>query len=139
MYDELIRRLREWANSFCGCCKHADKKQKSCDDCTAVYGSLWEAADAIEELCKPKWIPVTERLPEDRQRVLAISLPKIRPRSSYYRLVYFSENLESVDSLEFDGQNRCGFYYYDSDYGFCEADGITHWMPLPDPAESEGE
>ena len=50
MYEELVKRLREWANSFCGCCKHADKKQKACDDCTAVYGSLWEAADAIEEL-----------------------------------------------------------------------------------------
>jgi hypothetical protein len=28
-----------------------------------------KAADAIEELSKPRWIPVTERLPDDRRDV----------------------------------------------------------------------
>ena len=68
MYDELIKRLRE---------------------CTAEQNgekTLWyQAADAIEELTainerqlleiavlsKPRWIPVTERLPEKDQTVLA--------------------------------------------------------------------
>ena len=38
MYEELVKRLRNCAV---------------------------QAADAIEELSNPKWIPVTERLPED--------------------------------------------------------------------------
>ena len=63
MYDELIKRLRE---------------------CTAEQNgekTLWhQAADAIEELSniqiapekiiQTMWIPVTERLPEDYERVL---------------------------------------------------------------------
>ena len=138
MYDELIEQLRETSIDF--------------GESDYVSVMLIEAANAIEDLIaaltasnkviaknKLKWIPVTERLPEDRQRVLAIEPLLTKPKTTYYRIVYFSDNLESVDSLEFDGKNRCGFYYYDSDYGFCEVDGITHWMPLPQPPESEGE
>lgn len=45
-YDELVKKLRQH-NGW------------------ALNETLDEAADAIEELQKPKWIPVTERLPND--------------------------------------------------------------------------
>ena len=126
MYDELIKRLRRWANSFCGCCKHADKKQKACDDCAAVYGSLWEAADAIEDLItaltasneviaknKPKWIPVTERLPDENDVVLI------------------------TDSINVGTGYLIHGYGWISPFDDIDISHVSHWMPLPQPPESE--
>lgn len=48
---------------------------------TEVIG---EAADAIEELSKPKWIPVTERLPEERKDVL-VALRRGEIAVDYYQ------------------------------------------------------
>lgn len=65
-----------------------------------------------------KWIPVTERLPEDDGEVLCIN--------DYHFYIV-------------------GWLYCD-DVGnyICESDNeimydVTHWMPLPQPPESEGE
>lgn len=52
MYDNLIKRLQE------------DKPSRR---------MMLTAADAIEELIKPRWVPVTERLPDDGEYVLAYS------------------------------------------------------------------
>lgn len=91
MYSELIKQLRHpWE----------------------VNGLISEltnsAADAIEELSKPRWIPVTERLPENEGRYLAI---------------FYEEMI--ID-----------FGYYRPSVGWCEQ-GITHWMPLPEPPKEE--
>lgn len=60
--------------------------------------------DAIaEQPTVQQWIPIMEQQPEDGQEVLA----------SDSRYVYLVE--------------------YDSDYGYGEMDGITAWMPLPEP------
>ena len=37
----------------------------------SFYAHLWQAADAIEELSKPRWISVKERLPQEHEMVLA--------------------------------------------------------------------
>ena len=63
---------------------------------------------------REKWIPVTERLPEDNTAVLTHSNFGIQ------------------------------IYWYDKD-GFsefiwglpCPRDGVTHWMPLPEPPKGE--
>ena len=108
-----------------------------------------EAADAIEKLQKerdnwkgtaedwrdayyhwfenyqndvPKWIPVTERLPDGI--VLAVNAL----RGSYgfrEQLIGYIGSIEESDS---------GY--------FCESEGeilmnVTHWMPLPEPPEEE--
>ena len=52
MYEELVKRLRSH-NGW------------------ALNKTLDEAADAIEELSKPRWIPVTERLPDKFQSIFA--------------------------------------------------------------------
>ena len=107
MYDELIKRLRE---------------------CTAEMNgekTLWhQSADAIEDLItaltasneviaksKPKWIPVKERLPEDRKMVLA--------------------TVDGVVSVAFYGN-----YMWEE----VETYSIlypTHWMPIPQPPETK--
>ena len=124
MYDDLVKLLRETTKEQNG--------EKTL---------WWQAADAIEELIKDRdiyikamtdehnraatlawkyrWIPVTERLPEEEGEVLCIN-------DYHYYLVgwlYYSENSE--------------------DY-ICESDGevllgVTHWMPCPKPPESERE
>ena len=112
MYDELIRNLRNES-------KYALPSQ--------TRKALIEAADAIEELTRdldsmneanialygalPKWIPVTERLPDAGERALC----------------YCRANIYEVMKMRTDGawvHNDI----YDSTYmsGF-----VTHWMPLP--------
>ena len=59
---------------------------------------------------KPKWIPVTERLPEENTEVLA------------YR--------ESGISVEFRWNTHWDYDEF-SDYP------VTHWMPLPEPPKGE--
>lgn len=80
MYENLIETLRFCAkNGDCHDCPY----EKPCAG-TMGDGLYCEAADAIEDLIaaltasneviaknKPRWIPVTERLPEDRRDVLA--------------------------------------------------------------------
>ena len=118
-YDELISELR---SEIC---------KNNCVDCvymmTGCTPKLCEqAADAIEKLLgviqrqketinataylplyqKPKWIPVTERLPENDKTVLVWN----RRNSREYFDVY--------------------------DHGrwiILEWEDITHWMPLPEP------
>ena len=114
MYDELIKRLRV----TCGSCKLWDG-YKCClkGECSAQK-SL-QAADTIEELCKSKWIPVTEQLPEIHTNVLVVD----------------KAHDMAVGSLEkiWDGIVWvCPFSAVDDED--CK---ITHWIPLPQPPESE--
>jgi len=155
MYEELLKKLRHCNDEiFCSKCDYTW-------DCEGEKTIIGEAADAIEELqkqlreekvanvnltgwlaeehankcphyirniqyigngslcdkweCKiaslPKWIPVTERLPEQWKRVL-----------TYQEDYGVTENNICGDGINW----RIGYH-------------ITHWMPLPEPPESEGE
>ena len=75
---------------------------------------MYDAADAIEELSKPRWIPVTERLPESGERVL------VSNGKGFVCEAYLSERKRWM---------RHG----------CIVDYITptHWMPLPEPPKEE--
>ena len=59
--DELVMRLRNEAETERYLLPHSDN---------GTAALLDKAADAIEELSKPKWIPVTERLPDYGTTVL---------------------------------------------------------------------
>lgn len=71
------------------------------------------AADVIEELSKPKWIPVTERLPE--LNVPCLVYNKSQPTMVGWR----------IDDKRF---RIPGSYL---------PDHPTHWMPLPQPPKEE--
>ena len=116
MYYELIKWLREEAKF-----PYNDNRDLFC-----------KAADAIEELqgktkvlekvadhwCNkvPKWIPVTERLPEDGTEVLAFN------KTGFAYVDCWTDGKWKINSMVDE-----------------EHESVTHWMSLPQPPESEGE
>ena len=78
MYDELVKRLRVCPNYTEACVSCPHEHDLGCRTTT-----MHEAADAIEKLSKPKWIPVTERLPEEFQSVWAACKSMIDSRPNW--------------------------------------------------------
>lgn len=106
MYDELIKRLRYCGNAIS--CLHCPYWEEC-----GPKEDLMQAADAIEELSKPRWIPVTEKLPEISTWVLTY-----RPTIETIWPAFLSSVGDWIDE-----------------------DGIpievTYWMSLPKPPEED--
>lgn len=111
MHDDLVKRLRKCATEA-GACKTCELDSNP--SCTDVL--MEQAADAIEELSKSRWIPVTERLPGEFGRYLC-----------RYRV----EDGETIGYCTDFGR-------YDPEHGEWFVGTVTHWMPLP-PAPKEEE
>ena len=129
MYDELIKRLREctaeqngektlWhqaADAIEELSKQRDlaltRLCEWCGVCSKEHRDAWGCDDIarLQELQLPRWIPVTERLPEDRNMVLATVDGVVR--IAFYGN-YMWEEVETYSILY-----------------------PTHWMPLPEPPE----
>ena len=63
------------------------------------------------------WIPVTERLPEEKVNCIV-----------HYKHAY----------CDTDGYWAIGFCYYDGEkFNFDPAYKVTHWMPIPHPPKGE--
>lgn len=103
MYEEFVKRLRMQADAerfFCG------------------EPMLYEqAADAIEELSKPRWIPVTEE-------------PPLKVGDDGYNgyLVYANGYYEVADYTT-DKFDNVPYFHVNGEY---EPD-VTHYIPLPEP------
>ena len=129
MYKKLIAELREYWN----------------DGTEEIRG---EAADAIEELqkqlreekvdnvnltgwlaeehAKHLWIPVTERLPDDRTDVVAVCNGGAFDQLQWTELAFYC--IKEDGTAEFFGIDK----------SITNA-RVTHWMPLPEPPKGETE
>ena len=104
MYSDLIKTLRLRAALW----------EKMYDEDNV----LKQAADAIEELSKPRWIPVTEALPRAGEIVLVYG-----KRGGIY-------TAEHNRNARWPGS----FWKLNSKNHYCEP---THWMPLPEPPKEK--
>lgn len=118
MYEELIERLRSAESN-----------------CQETLDCLCEAADAIEELSykykkaigdlvkgsKPKWIPVTERLPDNIDEEVLVSTED-----------YGKSGLGFVTVAVYDGNDWLECWERKT-----YLTAVTHWMPLPSAPTEE--
>lgn len=122
MYDELVKELRdsaEWADRLALLMGRAE------GDAHAPL--MRKAADAIEELVgitdRLKWIPVTERLPEEYKDVLCYY--------EYFRYGDYNCMFRTIDR---------GYYgngIWGGEAGQGHKNKVIAWIPLPEPPKEE--
>ena len=131
MYDELIKRLRECTAEMNGektlwhqAADAIEELQKITTHYEEESKGWWLAAcDAKEERERlkeqiPKWIPVTERLPEVGKKVLVFA--------------YGNDTL----TARMQKRTENGYPVFECNGIFLEMaklGRISHWMPLPQP------
>lgn len=116
MYDELVSALRN----------NADHYAFTGDN--GLVHLLTNAADAIEELSKHRWIPVTEALPEEMDRSCGGWSAEIRPSDDV--LVWLSP--EKRQSVAWYSHTYNEWTTVDENTVYCFGE-VTHWQPLPEP------
>ena len=113
------KQIEEMARVLCG-------MASSCDKCMFKKTNCYEyqEAKAIYEadFKKQEWISVEERMPDVLQEVF----------------VYRGKHIGNLMNI----YTYVGGDMWQDEYGFgCrqEDEGITHWMPLPEPPKMKGE
>ena len=110
MYDELVKDLRENHD------KYFARDMQAADAIVKLQGSHYLMKKTAEWLAEkvPRWIPVTERLPDRGESVLV------------YRR----------DDNRVQPKMRIDVCPYLGDGIFCLL-GVAYWMPLPQPPKEE--
>ena len=111
---ELFRESLRYSGDYCGEIGNCQKCKydKDGDNCGyAVRADYFIANDVTVQ----KWIPVSERLPEDGAVVLGYMVSKD------YRTIKWKNNTQRWEGLLLD---------YAKEF-------VTHWMPLPEPPKGE--
>ena len=107
MYEELVKRLRKRAINL------KEKFSRNAE----LLSELMEAADAIEELSKPRWIPVTEtKKPKAYEPVMVVYIGFNDALPHRDCTAYWSEDEDLWRWAETNDKVKVP---------------ITHYMPLP--------
>lgn len=108
-----------------------------CGDISNRWGKDGEEVEkmAIKALEQTRWIPVSERLPDDRKKCL------VTFRGGYVGIMCYASDLYGVDEYDFcDEKGMAGWFDYDRELGHYSRDDVIAWMPIePYKAESEVE
>lgn len=120
MYEELVAKLRD--HNACISIKTLDDAADAIDELDTLLDGVSADNDAlcetIERMKKPRWIPVTERLPEGDGNYLVVLCGN--SHEAYYGSrshIWLDPGKEWVNWTRF----------------------VTHWMPLPAPPKEETE
>lgn len=163
MYEELVKRLKHTASLYFALptdggdlsltrmlSEAADAIEELGREYESVAASLTESVELVRKLQSPRWIPVTERLPESGVHVLLAC--KTLGGNKYvcdgFHTEKFSQPTEFYENIDADYSEETDEYYFPEgwweviknwdDYS-CVAieDTVTHWMPLPQPPKEE--
>ena len=106
----------------------------TCKDCAKEHRQLAEWLKELKQLRKqPKtgrWIPVSEKLPEDDKKQYIV-----QKTNGFIDILGFTKDaykLDKYDFAEYKGKNKQLFYEDDSEYGYIEWE-CEAWQPLPEP------
>ena len=110
-------------------CPICDQKPANCD-CSEAEKRMHSEMEELEEQV-PRWIPVSERLPEEYQTVLVatdagVSAGEIRFPDSEC-------GMEEPWWMVFKDKRDRSIAWA----GFVSLNDVTHWMPLPEPPLDE--
>lgn len=114
MYEKLVKELRN-TERICRDRMDGEVMLKAADAIEKL-ANWWSMAKTLGDMVTPKWIPVTERLPEKRKWVLCWCV------SDTQEVLRWENNEWYHDPMH--------VYFYDF---------VTHWMPLPMPPKEETE
>ena len=75
---------------------------------------------------KQEWISVDERLPDKGGKYIV------------YR--EFCNGLSLINIINYDPNydGHAMWFLFDGEWGDCEVNNVTHWMPLPEPPKMKG-
>lgn len=117
MYEALCRHLRSLAKLWGVSTPNeaADVIEELSREYESIAKSLNESVELVRKLQSPRWVSVTERLPEEGQYVL-------------------------VSYMSISGAMRAVSYWFSDDRNKVRWGGeielfVTHWMPLPPAPE----
>jgi hypothetical protein len=103
--------------------KHEANK---CAECSKEHRQLAEWLKELKQLREQtRWIPVSEKLPEDYQRVLVTVV-------NYW-------GIEVVRVAEYSNQKKIFQIKESNDKWKVGEEGLLAWLPLPKPYEEESE
>ena len=104
------------------------------DKYTAAEEGFKRGYEKGYEAGKPKWIPVSERLPDKDGSYLVF---KKNVYGTDTRALRFAKDGRKVDKYDFHTEWKNVWYRYDIEWGYITIDDITHWMPLPEPPKED--
>lgn len=132
MYDELVKRLRRYVEIERSEHHGAELEAEAADAIEELShrATEWKAiAKSWRKVCEglesrmPRWIPVTERLPEEKRASYLC-----RTEGGYCKEVRWTNILYGL--VESDNWGWCIF-------DIPQFSHVTHWMPLPEPPKEE--